>query len=312
MPRSGLEPRQHGVSVIWRRPTASNGPSLAAEANVVLLLGCAGNALAAAEGTLPGVRVSHTVCVADPRIASQVTAAAAAACAGPTVCSFPMTDRMNASEEVDFTHELAEPLAQLEACVEEAAGLQPTADGSGMLRGVLVHCRLGHNRSPALALAFLVSKGLSLREAYRRVLSARPTVDPLPPYRRALRDLELQLQGAQTVSGDEPFAMHVSELLALVEVDAGGFPEAMALKQASIDDLLQSHSRPGSPKQGSGCFSLVASCDSSPCKGGRRVSSSSTAALSASSSESGDGSSDEADKEPLSLFGLEPKAVFLE
>jgi len=49
---------------------------------------------------------------------------------------------------------------------------------------VLVNCDLGHNRSPTLVLASLLRMGMSLREAYRAVLRVRPTIDPLPNYRR--------------------------------------------------------------------------------------------------------------------------------
>jgi len=54
-----------------------------------------------------------------------------------------------------------------------------------------VHCDAGHNRSPTLVLLALLHRGLSLREAYRRVFETRPDVDPLPNYRRLLRSVEV-------------------------------------------------------------------------------------------------------------------------
>lgn len=66
-----------------------------------------------------------------------------------------------------------------------------------------MNCDLGHNRSPTLALAFLVLAGQTLREAYRSVLRARPSVDPLPTYRRALLALEVRRIGSTTVSAEE-------------------------------------------------------------------------------------------------------------
>lgn len=71
---------------------------------------------------------------------------------------------------------------------------------------VLIHCDQvgisrphltaeGHNRSPTLALAFFLYNGHTLRQAYQRLLQARPDVDPLPSYRRGLVALELELYG---------------------------------------------------------------------------------------------------------------------
>ena len=42
--------------------------------------------------------------------------------------------------------------------------------------GVLVHCDMGHNRSPTLVLLTLLRRGLTLREAYRTVLRVRPSI----------------------------------------------------------------------------------------------------------------------------------------
>merc|ERR1719469_1427858 len=78
---------------------------------------------------------------------------------------------------------------------------------------VLVHCSLGVNRSPTLVLAFLVMKGLSLRQAYRQVLRTRPHIDPLPGYRDALMRYETEVRRrASSVARSELFAMHFSEL----------------------------------------------------------------------------------------------------
>lgn len=116
-----------------------------------------------------------------------------------------------------------------------------------------MHCDMGHNRSPALILAFLVSQDLSLRDAYRRVLRVRPTIDPLPPYRRALRAYELARQGTSTVSEEEPFGLHTSQLQVLVSELCGNqgtgesedipaltcyFDQGLALRDKSIEALL--------------------------------------------------------------------------
>lgn len=233
----GLQARRDGASVVWR---SSGG--------AVLLLGNAANCAAAIEdGCLTGFPVSDVVCVANFRTARQLevlrsrhqgvpvqrppdplgwatSAAQVTRPAGWRVLR--MRDWLQPDEELDLEEELQEHLAALRAAVACAgdAGLAtaaspssaPSAVAAASPRAVLVHCDLGHNRSPTLVLAFLVSLGYSLREAYRQVLRARPSVDPLPPYRRGLRKLEVSLTGVSTVNPEEQFALHVSELMGLI------------------------------------------------------------------------------------------------
>lgn len=100
------------------------------------------------------------------------------------------------------------------ALTTSAAGQAPVH------RAVLVHCELGYNRSPTLVLAFLVQSGYYLREAYRRVLRCRPMVDPLPPFRRALENLERRLHSKTTIRPEDWFAKHISQLVEEVESKA--------------------------------------------------------------------------------------------
>lgn len=130
-------------------------------------------------------------------------------------------------------------------------------------RAVLVHCELGYNRSPTLVLAFLVQSGCSLREAYRRVLRCRPMVDPLPPFRRALENLERRLHSKTTVRPEDWYAKHISQLVEEVEskaeprqhevnsgsdsdssnddpvIDLHVLEEAVRLRDSSIAELLK-------------------------------------------------------------------------
>ena len=88
---------------------------------------------------------------------------------------------------------------------EEEKEVRPTA--------LLVNCDLGHNRSPTLVLAYLLRIGFPLREAYKKVFRTRPTIDPLPNYRHGLVAMEKLLRGFTSVWEEEPFHMHISELL---------------------------------------------------------------------------------------------------
>lgn len=117
-------------------------------------------------------------------------------------------------------------------------------------RAVLVHCNRGHNRSPTLVLAFLVHFGLTLREAYRHVLCARPHIDPLSPYRHGLRNLEVQLRGKCSVEAEEVFGLHISELLAGRDdrFSEQTFVDALQIRQEGIDALLGEENRWSVPR----------------------------------------------------------------
>eukprot|EP00928_Gymnodinium_smaydae_P052986 TRINITY_DN37095_c0_g1_i1.p1 TRINITY_DN37095_c0_g1~~TRINITY_DN37095_c0_g1_i1.p1 ORF type:complete len:389 (-),score=116.76 TRINITY_DN37095_c0_g1_i1:202-1368(-) len=217
---------------------------------VALLLGSAANAAAAVDGDLPSYRVVRIVCVASTKNACQLearvrealegaaTAEPARHSAPPRIRTFAMNDWCQPDEEVDIARELASPLEAVDISVREAVaavaagdGCREGGDAAGRTAAVLLHCDLGINRGPTLTLSFLVrSCGLSLREAYRRVLAVRAFIDPLPAYRRGLRNLEVECQGAvaegadigassgsgASVCNSEPFAMHMSELLRVV------------------------------------------------------------------------------------------------
>ena len=157
---------------------------------------------------------------------------------GETLQNFIMADRLRMDDEIDFASLEAPIAAIVEACTR--ADASRVSDGVG---DVFVCCNLGINRSPTLVLAFLLSRGLSLRESYRSVLRVRPGIDPLPPYRRALGRADV----GGTVAKDEPFALHISELLANgLDVD-----EAMATRRAAIDSLLAEASAPVAGSSGS-------------------------------------------------------------
>lgn len=222
-------PSAEGLSVVWSS-AAETGASFG---GVQLILGSNANAAAAVEGSLP-VFVSHVVCVAEPRLATQLEQKAAIHGKGVVVEGFPMSDFMPPDATVSFDEELRPALQALQARMSE-----PAKSRNGKSRAVLVSCKLGHNRSPALVLGFLVTRGMTLREAYRQVLAVRPTVDPLPPYRRALQALELKIKGSNSITGNEPFAMHLSELLPLFEGDpACNLDYVLKLRELSIQALV--------------------------------------------------------------------------
>eukprot|EP00401_Gymnodinium_catenatum_P043796 CAMPEP_0117540318 /NCGR_PEP_ID=MMETSP0784-20121206/43438_1 /TAXON_ID=39447 /ORGANISM="" /LENGTH=228 /DNA_ID=CAMNT_0005336971 /DNA_START=69 /DNA_END=752 /DNA_ORIENTATION=+ len=198
-----------GVSQVWCSPRGA-----------LLVLGNTSNALAAAASaylTLP-LRITHIVSVGQRRRARLVHSALSQSGLGVAHRALEMLDRMAAGDDVPIDTQWA-PLALLHKAFQECeaegeAKTKAQSAGTGPL-AVLVHCDMGHNRSPALVLTFLLTRGLSLRGAYRQLLRARPTVDPLPPYRRALRRFEVELRGNCSVGGEEPWAMHLSELMAL-------------------------------------------------------------------------------------------------
>ena len=72
-------------------------------------------------------------------------------------------------------------------------------------------------------------------QAYCTVLRSRPEIDPLPNYRRALRDFERR-NGAGTVGDSDDFAKHISDLLA--GDDAGDMCAAVRRRESSQEALL--------------------------------------------------------------------------
>jgi len=174
--------------------------------------------------------------------------------------SFFMSDRLRPDEEIDLATYIQEPLAAIEEALssptrrdsvvqqafrgtketagsdEGRSGTPPPEEYQPRPLAVLIHCDKGVNRSPTLVMAFLMRHGMSLRDSYQQVLRERPIIDPLPTYRRALQILELLWhKGGATVSDDEPFAMHSSQLQQQTQED---FDEALRLRNESIQNLV--------------------------------------------------------------------------
>lgn len=173
----------------------------------VLLLGGARHAAAAIQGLIPELDVTHVVCVASSRNARTLAKMMDGSTANVVFQKFPMDDMIHTGQIVDIESFSSQLEAIQSSMCHAGATKRP--------RAVLVHCDLGVNRSPTLVLAFLIHTGMSLRQAYHHVLSTRPFVDPLPGYREALMRYEMKLSGKCTVSKDEPFNLHLSELLEL-------------------------------------------------------------------------------------------------
>ncbi|CAK9008895.1 unnamed protein product [Durusdinium trenchii] len=197
----GLNPCAIGASELWR-PEAFGA---------VLAVGSARNAASAATtGELLGCKVSHIVTVGSYRNYSAIAALLIENGHEDIEHQyFRMSDWLRPDEELDLKVELSEALQALQSAVQPMG----TED-----RIVLLHCDQGHNRSPTLALSFFLYNGHNLRQAYQRLLQARPDVDPLPPYRRGLQTLESELYGEQTVFEHDYFARHITELMSLPNI----------------------------------------------------------------------------------------------
>ena len=221
--RSNERPSWDGVSCVWR-----------SRKGVRLLLGNNSNALAAVSGLInapPGVTVRHVLSVGDHSKARLVARARDGNEDAPLHDKCPMEDRLQPEHEIfiDATYPPLQKLATAFAACE--------AETSCRRRNryaVLVHCNSGVNRSPTVVLAFLLSRGCSLREAYRHLLAARPTVDPLPNYRAALCHWETALRGSCSV-GSETWAVHVSVQLGDEQI---GWEDAWDQKQRETEALL--------------------------------------------------------------------------
>ena len=124
--------------------------------------------------------------------------------APPGVCvSLPLPDRL--AMDADLDRRTFEPhLEFMKTSMRNAAALKPPDEDVTLL----VNCNLCVNRSPFLTLLFLVEcHSFSLRRAYRRIFSAGlRNLDPLPPYRRFLLELERGRNGAGRCSIRAPSA----------------------------------------------------------------------------------------------------------
>lgn len=139
--------------------------------------------------------------------------------------SFYMPDRLRPDQVVSLREFVSRPLAAIERAIGFSAQnttikLPSSSTNTDNIasRAILVHCNGGHNQSPTLVLSYLLGAGLSLRQAYQLVFKSRPGIDPLPPYRRALLDLELSLSGGiSTVNQEDHFHLHLTELMRLAK-----------------------------------------------------------------------------------------------
>lgn len=69
---------------------------------------------------------------------------------------------------------------------------------------ILVHCRHGQTRSPTVVLAYLMEReGMSLKEAYHLMSTARPRVAVHEAYFEQFRQVEISRYGANSLSQDD-------------------------------------------------------------------------------------------------------------
>lgn len=65
---------------------------------------------------------------------------------------------------------------------------------------VYIHCRQGEGRGPTMAIAYLMSTGLTMMDALSLVRKARPFANPLPPQRKQLEKFAELLEHKKTAS----------------------------------------------------------------------------------------------------------------
>ncbi len=68
----------------------------------------------------------------------------------------------------------------------------------GMGRKVYMHCAAGVGRAPTMAIAYLVSTGLTVDEAYAQIKRKHPDTDPGPKQFAAVREYEALISSKET------------------------------------------------------------------------------------------------------------------
>ncbi|MDQ3239324.1 MAG: dual specificity protein phosphatase family protein [bacterium] len=63
---------------------------------------------------------------------------------------------------------------------------------------VYVHCRAGEGRGPTMVLSYLMSKGLTLKDALDQVQKVRPFARPTPPQMVKLKEIEEYFKNNKT------------------------------------------------------------------------------------------------------------------
>lgn len=287
--QSASPPTLEGISVVAYLSPAQNctkedvkASTQNAQQGCYLLLGSARNALAAVSMDNPfldhnadtdkdatetiSIRISRIISVADRNKSNQILKAVKNQI---LISSHWMADRLRPEQDVDVQQVTAAAVASIEQAVgwsahetlvqaphsmhDDASTAEHPAKQNA--RGILIHCNEGHNRSPTLVVSYLIQCGLSLRTAYQYLLRARPTVDPLPPYRRGLWSMEDQNEehlSNISVQPNEAFHRHISELKQRVRAqhqngsnsEASITEAAVQVRRDAIHSLL---AEPGSP-----------------------------------------------------------------
>ncbi len=62
-------------------------------------------------------------------------------------------------------------------------------------RGVYIHCASGVGRAPTMAAAYLITRGLSPEEAWRKIIAGRPFVRPTPTQEEVIHAFATRTQG---------------------------------------------------------------------------------------------------------------------
>merc|ERR1719245_1471069 len=156
--------------------------------------------------------------------------------------SYHVADVVRPDAEVDIGTDLEDAMNGVSRAITDLEESDESIAATP--RAVLLHCDLGVNRSPTVALAVFLQRGYSLRETYSMVLGTRKQIDPIAPYRRALRDYEVKLRGKSSVGHDEYFAMHISEVLEEAERAESQHEEKECDSDSDSDSDGESDTRP--------------------------------------------------------------------
>ncbi|GLB43722.1 putative phosphatases II [Lyophyllum shimeji] len=120
--------------------------------------------------------------------------------------------------------------------IEETCNLACPIIDSAKEGRIIVHCNAARSRAPTVVAAYLMKQHeMTLKDALALIIRARPGVRPNPGFFRQLKELDVELHGAPSLTVDALPRSSVGRLALLAEDDVR--PELRRAPSSRMDDI---------------------------------------------------------------------------